>query len=362
MKKVNLYLLKNFITSLLTVTSLILLCIFFVSIFDILNKFRNNIVPFSTILKLALFKLPYLLQELFPFAIFISLLFFFDKLVKNNEIIILFISGFSIWKLLIPIISFVLIISISFITIVQPFGARMLTKQENLAYKAEQGGKRSILVANNGLFLFESRETENRIYTAKSISSEKSTFNDITIIILNQKNKFIKKIESQNAKMQGGKILLDSAAYCTNYKGEDIDCSNKVLDTSLDFKYILSRFSSPENISFWKLGALANNLIKSGIGAEKFVNYYYKLFFRPLYIVSIIFLACCFIRLNNRVHSPFRLIGIGSVIGFIVHSFKEIFSTFLIVNQFSNSVAQLLPVVVLFLISITIIIAKFENN
>jgi len=237
----------------------------------------------------------------------------------------------------------------------------MLNKQEFMISKVEKGHSNSMLISGSGLYIHESVAGENRVYTAKNISPSNFTFNDITILILDQKNNLLKKIESDKAVLEKNTFELSGKILVTNKFGEEIDNVEK-LKTLLDFKYILDKFSSPEKIPFWKLGSLASHLESSGINADNFTNYYYKLIFRPIYAIAVCFLACCFISLNNRKLSNVKLIGVGSIVGLMVHGFKEIFSSYLIANNFSSSVAQILPLIIIASASAMIIFHKFENN
>jgi lipopolysaccharide export system permease protein len=345
----------------MVISLLICTCIFCVSFFDILNKIRSSIVPFIQILFMAFLKLPYLISELFPLIIFISLLFMLDRMSKSNELIILFSSGISIWKLITPVLSITFLLSIIFVTIWQPIASVMLNKQEFMISKADKGTQNSMLISGSGLYIHESLNAENRVYTAKNISPSNFTFNEITILILDKKNQLIKKIEADKASLEKNIFELSGSILVTNKFGREIETIQE-LKTKLDFKYILDKFSSPEKIPFWKLGSLSSHLENSGINADNFINYYYKLLFRPLYAIAVCFLACCFISLNNRTFSNVKLIGMGSIVGLLVHGFKEIFSAYLIANNFSSSVAQIMPLLIIASFSAMIIFHKFENN
>ncbi len=355
------YLARNFLLSLSITICLISSCIFFANIFDILNRLKATIVPLSVIGKLAFLKMPYLINETLPISILISILFFSYKLSRRNELIILFSDGISIWKFLQPIFFITLLLSVISIAIMQPISAYLLTKQEILEKKiTNQRIVNSISIADGGLYISENIDDESRIYITKSLSPETSSLLGITIISLDKNYNFIKRIDSPIAILNNKKLELFQGAIEIDQEGEAKYYPYIVLDTNLDFKYIIDRFSSPENIAFWELGNLAKKLTESGINADKFIFHYYKLLFKPIYILSLIFIAACFIRLNPRNVVGVKMVGSAVIVALIIHSFKEVMTAFLFANNFSFALAQLIPIIIIITLSTSMLLHKFE--
>lgn len=360
--KFFLYLNRNFTQSVIYIGVLILCCTFIISVFDILNNFKSIIIPFKTIILLAFLKLPFLIGEIFPLIIFISILFTFDKLARSNELVIFLTSGINIWRVIYPVILTSFILGFLFLIVMQPISANFLNKFEYLSRKLKNNSQSSFLVAEDGLFIMETIGNENRVYTSKYVTPTESSFHNFTMIVLNKKNDFQRKIESGKAIFQKGRITLDDNILVTDKTGNEITLGDNIISTNLNFKKILEKFTSPEKISIWKLASISYQLKNSGINSDKFVNYYYKLLFRPFYIISIALVATCFINLNLRSNSNIRILAIGSIFGFLIHSFKEILTTFLISNGLSSPIAQFLPLLVLTTIAIGAIIQKFDSN
>ena len=188
------YLARNFLLSLLITISLISSCVFFANIFDILNRLKSTIVPLSVIVKLALLKMPYLVNETLPIAILISVLFFSYKLSRRNELIIIFSDGISIWKFLQPIWIITILLSVVSISLIQPLSAFLLSKQENIEKKiTNQRIVNSISIADGGLYISEYINDESRIYIAKTLAPETFSLSSLTIIMLDKNYNFIAK-------------------------------------------------------------------------------------------------------------------------------------------------------------------------
>lgn len=355
------YISKNFLTTLLLISSLIIACILVVSFFEMLNSVRGAIVPFLTILKVSFLKLPHLLGELLPLIIFISVLFTFDKFIKNHEMIIFLVSGINIWRIIFPVLLISLFLSISYITILQPISSSLLNKSETLKRKASNNDT-SVLVAKNGLYIFEKIDNSSRVYTANFIVPGESALHNFSVIFLNDKHDFLKKIEAEKAILNNGYMKFEGKMFASDQNGNPIDIKNKIIKTKIDIKTLVNKFTTPEKISFWKLSAISSKLNSSGINSDKYINYYYKLLFNPFYIISIVLLALCFLNLNTRSNSTIKLVGTSSIIGFTIHSFKEILTSFLIANEISSPIAQFIPTIILISIAVSVIFQKFESN
>lgn len=360
-KTLSLYIFNNYLKALLYILGAISICILFVNMFDILNKIRNVIVPFFTILNMSFLRIPFLLSELLPLGLMISSLCFFDSFAKKNEITIIFGSSVSIWKFLLPILFASFLVSIIGITILQPFASFCLEKQSNLERKYLSNKNRNMIsVVDSGIYIFESLPDKNRILTARSAIKQKNMLQQLTILEFDKEYNFKSRIDASDAEFIDKTIKLGNIASRLFIDGEKENLAGVILESSLSFSVIMKKFESPENISFWNLESLSTNLANSGIQADKFINYYYKLLFRPIYGIAIILLASCFITLNTRGKSTIKVIGYGSMVGLAIHASREIGSAFLISQSFSAPFAQAIPILVIISISTIILIQKFE--
>ena len=104
MKKLDLYLLNQFLIV------LFLAIIGFVSIFLIvdlienLDRFMDNNVPKKIVIKYYIYTLPYFLSIGLPMSVLISTVISFGYLVKRNEWTAMKASGISIYRVAIPLV------------------------------------------------------------------------------------------------------------------------------------------------------------------------------------------------------------------------------------------------------------------
>lgn len=80
-------------------------------LFSYTDLIINRGVPFGAVLKLLLFKLPYILVMTFPVALLFATAMALGRLSRDNEVVALRTSGVSFFRICLPIVVFSLIIS-----------------------------------------------------------------------------------------------------------------------------------------------------------------------------------------------------------------------------------------------------------
>ncbi len=358
-----LYLTRTYIVSLISVLLPLTTLVACFSIFDVMSRLKGVIVPVYEILVLGILKIPFILNEILPMIFLITALYFIHTLSKRNEIIVLSTSGISIWKFLQPLLITSFVIGVIFIALIQPLGALCLEIQASIERKYAISKKINMIsVIDSGLYIFESLESGNRIITSKLILRDEQAIQNVTILNLDFNNRPLDRIESDYAYFLSSGIQLSKNAFIVDKEGVRKNIGDIVLRSNISFSTIIKTFDSPENVSFWRLGGLATELEKAGIRADKFVNYYYKLLFRPIYCTAITLMSCCFLTINPRGMSQWRTLGYGTALGFIAHSAKEIGSIVMFAHGVSSFFAILMPIVIITLGSTLILVRLFAVN
>ncbi|MBT9437745.1 MAG: LPS export ABC transporter permease LptG [Desulfobacterales bacterium] len=83
-----------------------------VDFFEKIDNFMEAGLPFSRILVFLIFKIPFIIAQIIPVCILLSVIIVFGLMTKNNELIALKSSGVSIYYLLKPIFIIGLILSL----------------------------------------------------------------------------------------------------------------------------------------------------------------------------------------------------------------------------------------------------------
>lgn len=326
--------------------------------FDVLSRFRGTNFTLFLFLKLISFKLPYLLVEILPLIIFITTLVFYNFLVQSHEIVIVFNSGVSIWKMLLLILSIVLIIGLSVTFLIQPLSSMLLGSYERLEARILKKNTSVLMVSESGVIISEDYEGEKRFITAGSIDIPNNRIYDITILIADENNNFINRIDAKDAYVIDEKIILNHVKIFNNVIPEE----REILDipTNLTISRFVENLAPPEGISFWDLKVKIRNLESAGMPSLKYKLYYYKLYFRSLMMIALVLLATCFTVKSHERNSGYRKIFIAIITGFTVFLLNEICVAILTYNGIAPMIAILGPILIIISLSVFSILHLHE--
>lgn len=354
----NKYLLKLFISYFLLTSTVIIATLILSSSFDLLQKMRAVEIAPKVFWGLIFAKIPYLLNELSAIIGFLSVMIFLQRLTSKNEFIIILSSGVPIWRVFIVPLFMTFCFGILFVVVVSPLGSYGLRHYEKLEAKVTKRAASNVIVAPSGIFFFEEDKDLHRVVQAKSISPANKQLHDITVLLVNEQNQFVRRIDAPSANLDNGILQLNSPKIIEHDKvvdGEVLD-----LPTKLSVSALVKRFISPEAIPIWSLRPTINKLAKSGIPTTVYQIYYYKQIFKPIIMLAMACLACWFVSLNVRDNSGPKIMVTGLVFGVVAYFLLEIILRVLAYSGFNPMLAVLLPVLFLILIS-NFVILHFQE-
>ncbi|MEK9725319.1 MAG: LptF/LptG family permease, partial [Rhodospirillaceae bacterium] len=100
--------------------ALLSLFLFLVLLFDTVELLRRAAskpnIDFGMVIEMALLKLPYMCQEIFPFAVLFGCMACFWRLTRSNEMVVTRGAGVSVWQFLLPPITIAALLGIFQIT------------------------------------------------------------------------------------------------------------------------------------------------------------------------------------------------------------------------------------------------------
>lgn len=218
-KKIDWYIIKNFLGSFLFIETLLTLIILVIDVSEKLENFLVKKPPLEAIIfDYYIYIIPFFGNLIAPICVFLAVIFFTSKMAQNTEIVALLTGGMSFYRLMRPFVFVGIFLSLAFFYItgfVVPHGMAKQTEfdylyfkirnpmeDQNLHFRAGEGQlaymKRFNQLKNEGeLFTFE------YFYKSKMLqkwSAEKAIWNDTTKS-WNLKKTWIKTIEKQSEKM-----------------------------------------------------------------------------------------------------------------------------------------------------------------
>ena len=196
------YILKQIAITLLF--SLIALCIIFVivNLLESLDEFLDQNATFMTIIKYYIYFLPEILKLLTPVAMLISTLFSVGRLSTNNEITAMKSGGISLYRIMLPVAFFSVILSFAQLYfngwIVPAANERKIEIEQKYLNKASGGGQ---------IFNLYFRDTPTRNVVMQYYDSQQKTGNKVAV------EEYTSQAEPRlTRRIEADKIRWDSSA------------------------------------------------------------------------------------------------------------------------------------------------------
>ena len=316
------YLIKEFCKSLAIFFSIFFSLIILINYIEeiIFFKVKNDSDSlFFQTLYLSIIKSPTILINMLPFVFLFSGIFFFAKLIKNNEISPLRLSGFSQKYIsLIPAI-FSFLIGVIIIIIITPISSSLSKYYESTKQKYYLNDN-LIIMSATGIWVKEKKNNFNYIIRADKIENmDFSSLSNITIYKFNNSNKLIKRVDGKTA-LINDKIWTIKNAIISE---DNINKKYKetIYETDIDLLKLKSFFINPNIFSIWNITEQISQIKKIGYYGQELIITLHKYIATPFMLFSMIIISTIFtlqsnFRFNNYIYS-FLGILVGIVFYFL---------------------------------------------
>ena len=212
---VNREIFKNFGVILAVVISIYVA----VDFFEKIDDFMEAGLPFSRVLSFFLYNIPFVVAQILPVGLFLSILIVFCIMSKSNEIIALRSSGISIYYLLLPLLSIGVLFTILLFflsEVVVPF----TTGKANKIWRSEVRKEKLYTTREKNVWMKGNRKiTHIKYYDAKHHS-----VHGISINFFDKDFNLIKRVDAKEAHFKEEEWVLNNVMVQTlntdtrNYK------------------------------------------------------------------------------------------------------------------------------------------------
>ena len=278
-------------------------------------------------------------------------------LATTNQLLVLRVSGMSIYRLTILTIKTALIFVIVVIAIGEIIAP--ISSEE-----AERGRSNALeqAIASQSQEGFWIRDGENFINVQKNIDGK--IFLGVTIIEVNSSNKIATVLTSEKATFDGQSLdmqnnevfSIDASKEIDEVSLEKRDSYNKTV--SFDQDLIDSLKKEPEELTTWsiikQIQFLSDNKLRSAV----FEVELYKRLIKPITLVTMILLAMLFIFGSTRDVTLGRKIFFGVAVGLSFELLSRIGGAMSLSFDFNPVMSAVLPTIMVMLIATTLLIQK----
>jgi len=289
MKKIDIYILNNFLSKFLSIMISFLVIFFAVDIIDKLDNFSKYKISNQEIINYYFYTLPWYVSLALPMTLLLSTIFCFSILQKNNEITALKSSGLSIKRISIPIIIAGLLFSLFSFIFDNSIVINQLTKRNEIEKKLKPNRKVNLSRKNNIYYHIDDTFLGIKRFnyfnnTARNVSIQKASGSDIEYRI------DAEKMIWKNDENKWSLINFEMRKWINNkiYHYSSLDTLLAIKDINPEI--IKKDNINPEDMSYWQLSSFIKKLKNKGLNYARWsVNKHFKTAFACSPLIMILF-------------------------------------------------------------------------
>lgn len=353
-----LYLSRQFLMNFLLLFIVLLSVIYLFDTVELLRRASKvGDIPFTTVARLSLLKLPEVGQLLFPFAVLFAAMFTFWRLTRTSELVVVRAAGFSAWQFLGPIIVAALLLGVVRVTVVNPVGAVLLGRYEQLESKYFSGRTSLVNISASGLWLRQVDETDGgyMLFHASRLDPVEWTVRNVQVFFFDRDDTLESRMDAKNGTLKNGIWTINRVV--VSKLGHDTEKLDSVdIPTEMTRREIEDSFASPETLSFWSLPEFIDTLEKTGFSATNLKMYFQALIAQPFLYISMVLLAAAVSLRPPRQGGATLMVLFGVAVGFSIFFLDNILQAFGISQQIPVWLAAWSPATISFLLGVAAIL------
>lgn len=359
MKKLSItlssYMARSYLVNFLLMMTVLLAVIYMFDTIELLRRAgKSDGVPVSLVFRMGLFKLPEVGQLVIPFAVLFSAMFTFWNLTRRYELIVMRSAGFSVWQFLMPVVGLAMLFGTIQMTMVNPFGAMLISHYDRLESEYIDGNKNTITLFKDGFWLRQVEDDNSyAILHAEKIDLAHWVMTDVMVLFYDHEGHFTRRMDAEKATLQDGMWAFENVH--ENEGDETRFIPLVALPTSLTANEIEESFASPNAMSFWNLPGFIRNLEETGFDATRLRIHFQSLLSQPLMLAAMILLAACVSLRPPRSRGTLAMVVAGIFIGFIVFFMSSFLQALGASKQIPVFLAAWSPAVIATLCGVTVI-------
>jgi len=282
------YLTKEILRYVAIVLSMVVGIYVIVDFFEKIDNFMEAGVSFPRAIEFFIFKTPFMITQILPIGVLLSVLIVFGLMSRNNEILALKSSGIGIWQLLKPVIAMGMLFSVSlffFSEVIVP----ITVDRANKIWLKEVRKRPEVITREKNIWLKDNRLITHIKYYNKT---EKSIFG-ITLYYFDQDFRMVRRVDAQKGVFKGKKwFLYDIMVQVLDKKSgkyEILSYKEKVEPLTLSPENLEVVVKKSEEMNFKELLAYVRKVEAEGYDATIYkVDLYAKIAFPFVCIIMCI--------------------------------------------------------------------------
>lgn len=309
-------------------------------------------------LGLTALKTPMLIEQTLPFVVLAGAMIGLVQLNRRSELIALRASGVSAWRFLAPTAAAALLIGVFATTILNPIGARLYERFEQIQARLE-GANESDVVTRNGVWLRQGDATTQTVIHAESIDPNSTTLRKVTFFVFEVRPdatlSFVNRINAEEAVLRPSSMWeLRSLVWAR--PGEPPVAEPVVsIPTTLEANALFDTFVTPGALSFWRLPPFIASARAAGLAPTRYELKFQSLLALPILLAAMASLGAVFSLRLQRLGGLAGYVGMGVAGGFALYFSGQLAAAFAVTEVVPPAIAAWAPALTGFFASLAIL-------
>jgi lipopolysaccharide export system permease protein len=320
----SIYVARRFALSFLVVLLGIAAMVFVLDFIELMRRAASRPeVTIPLLLNMAALKLPFMMEKLVPFAVLFGAMHTYWRLTRFHELVVARSAGVSVWQFLVPSVAVAALIGAFTITAFNPLAALMLGRYDQLEGRYILGRTNLLAVSNSGLWLRQSDQDGQLVLHASRMVQGDIEMKDVIIFAFDPGNRFVRRIDSDEAKLESGAWVLKNALVTGPNQPSSTRPEMRV-PTDWTAEKIQDSFAAPETMSFWQLPSFINTLTTAGFSATRHRLHWQTLMALPVLLSALVLIGASFSLRPSRQGGVAMLVVAGIGFGFLLFFLSDI--------------------------------------
>jgi lipopolysaccharide export system permease protein len=317
-----LYIAKRFSTTLVLILAAVATIIFLTDYIEVLRRFSDE-DGFTALLglKLALLRVPYLLDAVLPFAFLFAALLSLLSLSRKLELVVARASGVSVWGFLRAPFAVALLFGALAVTILNPLAVELKLRANNIEAELSRSSGRN----DDGHWFRQESPAGPSIVHSGSVSGDGRILYGVTAFVFDAAGAFREKVTAQRADFADGAWQLANAEI-VSASSAPRRVERYALATELTSEELQRSVARTRAISVWSLPGFIATAERTGLAVDRFRLAFHALLNRPLFLLAMVTIAATVSLRLTRYGGTWRLILTGVAAGFLLYVLTEIVS------------------------------------
>lgn len=303
-KKVDLYLIKEFVKIFSLMLCSIFILVFIVDFMEFFPKIQKFSIEPLDALKIVIFRIPNIMENFLQFIVLLSTTFTLLKMSSQNELTILYINNYSPWKLIKTYSIFIFFVGLCVIFILNFFFSNLMKESKLIENKYIIKDDKYFIESKYGIWFKQLEPNSNLEYIirAEKVYPEKLEFKNVMIII-SDNDVYKKKYNVQNMYLIKDLFVLNNIDIIEQNK--TVSFKDKMLiktNISNDFiiKQIQNKYEDVDLLPLYSLNKMIKEFNNLGFDTHKFIIKKHSIFLVPFMYVLMIHIGVLFSNNNQR--------------------------------------------------------------